>query len=56
MIDRTYEQGFEDGLEEGVEEGIAIERARILNLIDDYISNPDIDLAMLIEFIELYDD
>jgi len=55
-MEKTFEQGFEEGVELGVEEGIAIERARILNLIDEYISNPDIDLAMLIEFIELYDD
>jgi hypothetical protein len=44
----TDEKTYEDGLEEGV----AIERIRVLNLIDEYINSPDIDLEMLIESIE----
>jgi hypothetical protein len=48
----TDEKTYEDGLEEGVEEGVAIERIRVLNLIDEYINSPDIDLEMLIESIE----
>jgi hypothetical protein len=48
------EKTYEDGMEDGIEEGIAIERMRVLNLIDEYIQDPEMDLEALIECIEDY--
>jgi hypothetical protein len=47
-MEKTYEQAFN----EGVEEGIVIERIRIKGLIDEYIENPDVDLSLLLEWID----
>jgi hypothetical protein len=46
------EKTYEDGIEYGIEEGITIEKIRVLNLIDEYIQDPDMDLETLIECIE----
>lgn len=50
--DKAYKEGYEEGVKYGVEEGITIERIRVLNLIDEYVGDPDMDLETLIECIE----
>jgi hypothetical protein len=50
--DKAYKEAYEEGVKYGVEEGIAIERIRVLNLIDEYVGDLDMDLETLIECIE----
>jgi hypothetical protein len=42
---------FEQGFEEGIEEGIVIEKLRILDLIDQWFNNPDVDYDTFLEWI-----
>jgi hypothetical protein len=46
------ERTEEEAIEYGIEAGIALERVRVLSLIDEYIQDPEMDLETLIESIE----
>ena len=42
---------IEKAFEEGIDEGIAIQRERVLGLIQEYLDGPDVTLDMLFEWI-----
>jgi hypothetical protein len=51
-INDFLEFKINQALDEGVEEGIAIERARIKDLLEDYLEGPDVEWSLLMEWID----
>lgn len=45
------ENEIEKAFDEGIDEGIAIERERVIGLVQEYINGPDVTLDMLLEWI-----
>jgi hypothetical protein len=52
FVKNKVDEAFDAGFDEGVDEGIVIERLRIMDLVEEWFNNPDVDYDTFLEWVK----